>query len=279
MNNTANKKVWLVTGTSTGIGLHLVQLLLHTGHKVIATSRRPEKVEEQFPGNASLLALKVDLTNDCDVKTSIEKAVKHFGKIDVVVNNAGYLLIGAIEELTDKEFRDTLNVNLFGTVNVLRATLPHLRKQKRGSIINIASNAGYVGMGNVGSYNAAKFAIIGISEALQKETEPFGIKVTVVAPGQFRTNLWGSDAIKYPAEKIAEYNTDKFSEFFTNGNGKQPGDPDKLAQIIVNLTEMEKPPVHLLLGKDTYDMVIEHRNNEKKEFGDWETTTFSTDFS
>ncbi|CAH0273042.1 SDR family NAD(P)-dependent oxidoreductase [Chryseobacterium sp. Bi04] len=274
----AQSKIWFITGTSKGFGWHLTKLLLSKGDKVIATSRTPENLEKDFPDNDNLLALKVDITSDTDVKNAVEKSIQHFGRIDAVVNNAGYVLIGSIEELTDQEFRDTVNVNLFGTLNVLRAVLPHLRKQKSGNIINIASNAGYVGMSNVAAYNASKFAIIGISEALRLETKDFGIKVTVIAPGQFRTNLWESGAIKFPSSPIKEYSTEKFEDFFKNETGKQVGDPYKLVKIITEIADLEDPPSHLLLGKDTYDMVIEHRINEKKEFDKWKEVSLSTNF-
>lgn len=278
--NQKNKepKVWFITGTSNGFGFYLTKLLLKIGDKVFATSRTPEKIMNASAGNENLLAVKVDLTSAEAVTNAVEKAIHHFGKIDVIVNNAGYVLLGSIEELTDKEFRATVDVNIFGTINVLRAALPYLRRQKHGNIINISSNAGYVGMANVSSYNVSKFAIIGLSEALQLETKPFGIKVTVIAPGQFRTNLWGSDAIKLPGEIIPEYNTSALASALSEGNGKQVGNPEKLVKIIVDIANMENPPLHLMLGKDTYDMVIKHREKELVEFNDWKAITFSTDF-
>src|SRR5690606_23776259 len=157
-------KVWLVTGTSKGLGLNLTKLLLSEGHKVIATTRNTEALEKEITSNAeNLYPVELDLTSDKAVKKAIDKSIENLGKIDVVVNNAGYSLVGSMEEMTDTEFRATMDVNLFGTVNIIRNIIPYMRKQQSGHIINISSNAGYVGIGNASSYNAAKFGIIGIS--------------------------------------------------------------------------------------------------------------------
>lgn len=162
-----NQKIWFITGTSKGMGLHLTKLLLSLGHKVIATSRNTDALIEEITNNKkNLYPIKLDITSDADVKQAIDDIVRKVGKIDVVVNNAGYSLVGSIEEMTDEEFRATIDVNLFGTVNVIRNVMPFLRKQNNGHIINISSNAGYVGFEKATSYNAAKFGIIGLSEAL-----------------------------------------------------------------------------------------------------------------
>lgn len=272
-----NQKVWLVTGTSKGLGLHLIKLLLSQGHKVIATSRNTDALEKEITSfKENLFPVKLDITSDTAVKKAIDESIEKLGRIDVVVNNAGYSLVGSMEEMTDAEFRATMDVNLFGTVNIIRNMMPHLRKQQSGHIINISSNAGYIGFEKAASYNAAKFALIGISEALAQEVINFGIKVTVVAPGQFRTEFMNS--INYVKNRIEVYGVDKAEKMWTKFSGSQPGDPDKLSKILVQISEMEQPPLHLLLGPDTYELVAQKRAQEDAEFEKWKSLTLSTDF-
>lgn len=272
-----NQKVWFITGTSKGMGLHLTKLLLSLGHKVIATSRNTDAlIEEVTENKENLYPIKLDITSDNEVKKAIDNIVKKVGNIDVVVNNAGYSLVGSIEEMTDAEFRATLDVNLFGTVNVIRNVMPYLRKQQSGHIINISSNAGYVGFEKATSYNAAKFGIIGLSEALAQEVKNFGIKVTVVAPGQFRTEFM--DSINYVKNRIAVYGIDEAEKMWSQFSGQQQGDPEKLVKILVNITEISQPPLHLLLGPDTYELVTKKRKEEDSEFEQWKHLTLSTNF-
>ncbi|MCC4229067.1 SDR family NAD(P)-dependent oxidoreductase [Zunongwangia profunda] len=272
-----NQKVWLVTGTSKGLGLHLIKLLLSQGHKVIATSRTTDVLKKEITSfKENLFPIELDITSDTAVKQAIDESIEKLGRIDVIVNNAGYSLVGSMEEMTDAEFRATMDVNLFGTVNVIRNVMPHLRKQQSGHIINISSNAGYVGFEKAASYNAAKFALIGISEALAQEVINFGIKITVVAPGQFRTEFMNS--INYVKNRIEVYGVDEAEKMWTKFSGTQPGDPDKLSKILVQISEMEQPPLHLLLGPDTYELVTQKRAQEDAEFEKWKSLTLSTDF-
>lgn len=275
----SNKKVWFITGTSKGFGLALTKLALSQGHQVIATSRNIEELKNSITEKQdNFLPLKVDITSDKEVKNAVQQGIEKFGRIDVVVNNAGYSLVGSIEEITDKEFRQTVNVNLFGTVNILRNVMPHLRKQQLGHIINIASNAGYVGFANATSYNASKFAVVGISEALAQEVNDFGIKVTVVAPGQFRTSFMEKGSMQFAKNRISVYGLDKAEELWTNYSGQQIGDPEKLVKILAEIVELENPPLRLLLGMDTYDLIKEHREKEMQEFETWKHLTLSTNF-
>jgi NAD(P)-dependent dehydrogenase (short-subunit alcohol dehydrogenase family) len=277
MSTATNQMVWLITGASKGLGLLLTNLLLSAGHKVVATSRNPASLEEGITlHRENLYPLALDIASDPDVKKAIEKAVAHFGRLDVVVNNAGYSLVGSMEEMSDEEFRSTMDVNLFGTVNIIRHVMPYLRKQRSGHVINISSNAGYVGFANAASYNAAKFGVIGISEALDQEVKPFGIKVTVVAPGQFRTEFMNS--IQYVKNRIDVYGIDQAEKMWSDFSGKQQGNPDKLAKILMKISEMEQPPLHLLLGPDTYDLVLKKRKQEDAEFEQWRDLTLSTNF-
>jgi NAD(P)-dependent dehydrogenase (short-subunit alcohol dehydrogenase family) len=275
-----NKKTWLVTGASKGMGLSLVKKLLATGNQVAATTRNTIALLDaltQEPTD-SLLALSVDLTNDQSVNQAVGQAVDRFGRLDVVVNNAGYSLVGSLEEMTDQEFRQTLDVNLFGPVNVIRAAMPYLRAQAAGHVINISSNAGYVGFANAASYNAAKFALIGISEALAQEAKPFGIKVTVVAPGQFRTSFMDQGSMVFANHKIDVYGLDKAEAMWRSYSGSQAGDPEKLVSVLMAIADSPAPPLHLLLGSDTYQLITEKREQEKQEIEDWKSVTLSTDF-
>lgn len=275
----SNKKVWFITGASKGLGLALTKIALSKGNKVVATSRNVDALKNSIRGQESnFLPLKMDITSDLDVKNGIQQSIHKFGQIDVVVNNAGYSLVGSMEEMTDEEFRQTLDVNLFGTVNVLRNVMPYLRQQQSGHIINISSNAGYVGFANATSYNAAKFAIVGLSEALAQEVDAFGIKVTVVAPGQFRTNFMDKGSMTYAKKRISVYGLDEAEKMWTDYSGQQIGDPQKLVKILTEIVELENPPLHLLLGTDTYELIKEHREKETKEFEAWKHVTLSTDF-
>ncbi|WP_316780113.1 SDR family NAD(P)-dependent oxidoreductase [Pedobacter antarcticus] len=275
----SNQKVWFITGASKGLGLALAKLVLSNGDKVVATSRRVKELEELIsPAAENFLPLNVDITSDEAVRRAIEQSIAHFGKLDIVVNNAGYSLVGSMEEMSDQEFRETLDVNLFGTVNVIRNVMPYLRKQHSGHIINISSNAGYVGFANATSYNAAKFAVVGLSEALAQEVSAFGIKVTLVAPGQFRTNFMEKGSMAYAKNRIEVYGLDKAEATWSSFSGQQIGDPEKLVRILTDVVAMQNPPVRLLLGPDTYHLVKEHRENEAIEFESWKDLTLSTSF-
>ncbi|MBE9463364.1 SDR family NAD(P)-dependent oxidoreductase [Dyadobacter subterraneus] len=275
----SSQQVWFITGASKGIGLALTKLALSQGHKVVATSRNIEDFKTSITEHQNnFLPLKVDITSDSEVKNAIQQSIDKFGKLDVIVNNAGYSLVGSMEEMTNEEFRQTLDVNFFATANVIRHVMPHLRGQKSGHIINISSIAGYVGFANAASYNAAKFAVIGLSEALAQEVQPFGIKVTVVAPGQFRTNFMNKGSITYAKNKIPVYGLDKAEEMWTQFSGQQTGDPAKLVKILTEIVALENAPLRLLLGPDAYELLKEHRAKEMEEFQAWKDLTLSTDF-
>lgn len=222
--------------------------------------------------------MQVDITNDLDVKRAIQTVIDSFGKIDVVLNNAGYYLAGSIEEISDEEFRKTTDVNLFGTVNVIRNVMPFLRQQKTGHILNISSNMGYVGFANTGSYNASKFAIIGLSGALAQEAEQFNIKVTVIAPGMFRTSFMSDSTLSVAKNKIKAYKVDEHVNMLKSFDGNQPGDPKKLVKILLTITQLAHPPLHLPLGSDSYNSILEHRKNEADEMELWKQLSLSTHF-
>ncbi|KEO75611.1 SDR family NAD(P)-dependent oxidoreductase [Anditalea andensis] len=275
--DTFTQKTWFITGTSKGLGLDLTKLLLSQGHKVIATSRDTSILAEELAEfKETLLPIKLDITSDRAVKNAIEYAIEKFGQIDVLVNNAGYCLVGSMEEMTDEEFRDTLNVNLFGTVNTIRNVMPYMRKQESGHVINISSVSGYTGNAKAASYNAAKFGVIGLTEGFAKEVEAFGIKATVVAPGQFRTAFM--DSLQYVKNRIGVYGIDEAEKLWSSMSGKQNGDPQKLAKVIVKIAEMEQPPLHLVVGTDVYEPVRVKRKAELDEMKTWASLSLSTDF-
>ena len=272
-----NTKVWFVTGASKGMGLALVKLLLKQGHKVAATSRKKEELEKQIKENGeNFLPLEVDITNDQEVKEALKKTVDAFGRLDVVVNNAGYAIYGAIEELSEQEFRQSVNVNLFGTINTIRHAMPYLRQQKAGHVINFSSIGGYKGYGSDAAYCAMKFAVVGLSESLYEETKHLGIKVTVVAPGFFRTAFL--DKLMLAKNRIADYNTAAIENWMLQVAGKQQGDPEKLVKILVAITNMENPPVHLIAGPDAYQIRLEKAKADIEELEAWKQLTLSTDF-
>lgn len=252
------KKVWFVTGASQGLGLSLVKALLNNGYRVAATSRKlPELEKAVAAGSDVFLPLAVDLKNEGSVEKAIQETVAHFGSIDVVVNNAGYGLAGALEELSDAEARENFDVNVFGSLNVIRKVLPYLRKQQSGHVFNIASIAGFTGgFPGFGIYCATKFAMHGFSESLAAEVKPFGIKVTIVSPGYFRTNFLESSSLSLPKNAIAAYTNVREVEAVhqNNYNGNQEGDPDKASAVIIDIAEQQDPVLHLILGPDAYKM-------------------------
>lgn len=273
------QKVWFITGASKGMGLEITKAALGQGDMVVATSRDTEtlltKIEEH---KANLLALRLDITNEKAVENVILKGLDTFGRIDVVVNNAGYNLLGNMEEISDAEFKKTMDVNVFAMANIIRNVLPHLRKQQSGYIINIASMMGYMSYPGNGSYSASKYAVIGLSEALAQEVAPFGIKVSILVPGTFRTNFMNEETLNVAQHKIDAYNLDKQIEQFTGFDGQQLGNPQKLAAIVLQLVEMSNPPLHLPLGSDSYHAILGVRENEKEEMAQWKTLSLSTDF-
>ena len=272
-----NNKVWFVTGASKGFGLALVKLLLSSGYKVAATSRNAQELETQAGGsNKNFLALKLNIANDQEVKDALKQTVETFGRIDVVVNNAGYAIYGTLEELSEKEFRQSVEVNLLGTVNIIRNAMPYLRMQRAGHIINFSSIGGYRGYGSDAAYSSVKFAIVGLSESLAEEVKHLGVKVTVVAPGFFRTSFLDKGADMFAKNRIAEYKTAEIEAWMQRMAGKQQGDPQKAVRLLVDITSEKNPPLHLILGPDAYQIKVEKAKADEEEIEKWKTLTFST---
>ncbi|ETZ24146.1 SDR family oxidoreductase [Pedobacter sp. V48] len=251
------QKVWFITGASKGLGLALAIQLLEQGQKVAATSRSIGDLKNAIDTeNDNFLPLSVDIRNEENVSSAIAQVVARFGKVDVIVNNAGYGLAGALEELTDAESRQNFDVNVFGSLNVIRKAMPYLRKQGSGHIFNIASIGGFTGaFPGFGIYCATKFAVHGFSESLREEVKNFGVKVTVVSPGYFRTNFLSDSSLNVPSNQLQEYAEVRAVQAAHEQdiNGNQPGDPKKAATAFISVADMENPPVHLFLGEDAYE--------------------------
>lgn len=272
-------KVWFITGCSTGFGRELSNLLLAQGYKVVVTARKISDIQDIVEKHTDkALALSLDVTKPADIETAVAKAHKHFGRIDVLVNNAGIGYFGAIEESEDEEIRKMFEINFFGLANMTKAVLPIMRKQRSGHILNIASIAGLVGYPAVGYYNATKFAVDGFSESLSKETAPLGIKVTVISPSGFRTD-WAGRSANTSKVVIDDYtatagaNKDSIRGY----SGSQPGDPLRAAQAMIKVVESENPPYRLLLGQGALRSARAKLDLLKKDFDTWEETTVWAD--
>jgi len=274
------KKVWFISGASKGLGLSLVIQLLKAGQLVAATSRNVNDLIAAVNSNSKqFLPLAVNLKDELSVEQAINATIAQFGKIDVVINNAGYGIGGSIEELTDEETRNAFDINVFGTLNVIRKVSPHLRAQRSGHIINIASIAGIAGATGWSVYSATKAAVIALSEVLADDVKAFGIKVTVVAPGAFRTNFLTSDSLVLPQNPIAEYEDVRAVHAkYLKMDGEQIGDPEKAAAAMISVVSMPTPPVQLLLGNDALRRATAKNEALRKEYQDWKAITISTNY-
>lgn len=274
-------KVWFITGASKGLGLTLVKKLLQEGYKVAATSRDLSALNEKVGSHSDFLSLQVDIVNQESVAKAISDTIEKFGTIDVVVNNAGYGQIGTLEELSDEEVRKNFDVNVFGSLNVIRSVMPHLREKRSGAFFNISSVGGFLGsFPGWGSYIASKFAVTGFTESLEAEAKAFGVSATVVYPGYFRTDFLSKDSLRLPQNPISEYKEARDSQVMhqTQMNGNQPGDPEKAASVIIQVAENEKRPLHLFLGQDAYDMAKVKMEAVQKDMDVYEKLGTSTDF-
>ncbi|KFF06645.1 oxidoreductase [Flavobacterium reichenbachii] len=277
-----NNKVWFITGASKGIGLLLAQKLLAQGQRVAATSRSEAGLIKVLGSpSENFLPLEMDLTNEKSVKNAIEITISHFKTIDVLVNNAGYGLLGTLEELTDQESRKNYDVNVFGLLNVIRNTMPYMRANQSGHIFNISSIAGYNGgFPGWGIYCSTKFAVSGLTESLAAEVKRFGVNVTLVYPGYFRTDFLTDSSLVLPQNPITDYKEVRESESAHKEsiNGNQPGDPEKLADALIKMSTEENPAMHLFLGQDAYDMANVKIENVQKELEQWKEVSVSTGF-
>jgi NADP-dependent 3-hydroxy acid dehydrogenase YdfG len=273
-------RVWFITGASTGFGRLLAEEVLSAGGKVIATARNRDKVadlEAKYPQAARALAL--DVTDEGEVDSAVTQAFAYFARVDVLVNNAGYGVAGAIEEVSQAEFMPMFETNVFGLLRVTRAFLPHLRKQRSGHILNLSSIGGVVASPGIGFYNSTKFAVEGISEALAAELAPLGIRVTIIEPGPFRTDFLGRSSV-IAKTRIADYDgtAGNMRKYFAENDGKQKGDPLRAVKAMMDVVESPDPPLRLLLGESALQRLRTKLDNWRKEISAWEQVTVGADF-
>jgi NADP-dependent 3-hydroxy acid dehydrogenase YdfG len=273
-------RTWFITGASTGFGRVLAEEVLKAGGKVIATARNLDKVadlEAKYPQTAKALAL--DVTDAGQVDSAVTQAIAKFGRVDVLVNNAGYGVVGAIEEVSEVEFMPMFETNVFGLLRVTRAFLPHLRKQRSGHILNLSSIGGLVAGPGIGFYNATKFAVEGISEALAAEVAPFGVHVTIIEPGPFRTDFLGRSGV-VATTRIPDYDATagNMRKYFAENDGKQKGDPVRAVHAMMQVVESPNPPLRLLLGASALERLRGKLANWEKEIAAWEQVTLAADF-
>ena len=272
-----HRKTWFITGASSGFGHAFASYALEKGYNVVATARNPSKLESlvaQAPGR--VLALTLDVDRPRDAEAAVSAAVERFGRIDVLINNAGYAIVGAVEETPDTELRALMETNFFGAVTVIKAALPALRAQRSGAIVNISSLGGQLSFAGFGAYSASKFALEGISEALAQEVAAFGIKVLLVEPGNFRTNLLGSGTREMPAMDAYHLSVGGTREFARGMHGAQIGDPLKAAAAIDLVLEAEKTPLRLQLGEDAVTAVRAHAKTMLEDLENWQQVAVNT---
>ena len=252
-------KVWFVTGANSGIGAGVARAAIKKGHRVVASGRNMEKLRNALADDAGddLLLERLDVTDEAAVKTAVDAAVARFGRIDVLVNNAGYSLLGNFEEMTVEQIERQFATNFWGVVHVMRAVLPVMRRQRAGHLINISSVAGVVGQGNCAAYGATKFAVEGLSLSVAQEVGRFGIKVTVVEPGFFRTGLLDPKSVEWSSGHIEDYGpAGGVAAAWGPYNGQQPNDPASLGEALVKIAEMENPPKVFAAGGDAVETIV-----------------------
>lgn len=275
----ATPKVWFITGASRGFGLEIAREALARGDYVAATARRPEAVEAALGKHDKLLSLALDVTSEAQAVAAAAAAVARFGRIDVLLNNAGYGLLGAVEESSADEVEKLFATNVFGLLNVTRAVLPHMRRAGSGHVMNISSIGGYSAYAGWGVYGATKFAVEGLTEALAIELAPLGIHATVVEPGFFRTDFLDQSSLVRTAIEHADYaaTVGEMRALMASANHQQPGDPKKLAQALLVLADSPRPPVRLPLGTDTVAKIAEKHQVVERELAQWRSLAVSTD--
>lgn len=280
MNDTqSNGRVWLITGASSGFGRALAEAVLAGGDTVVAAARRTAPLEDlvaRYPDRARAIAL--DVTDQHLAATAVADAVLWYGRIDVLVNNAGRGMIGAVEETTDSELRELMDLHFFGPAALTRAVLPHLRAQGSGAIVQLTSMGGRISFAGAGGYSATKFALEGLTEALAEEVAPFGIKVMLVEPGAFRTGFAGGALAQTMPMDAYAASVGQFRKALPESDGQQPGDPAKAAAAILAALDDEHTPLHLPLGNDAYDVIRERMQGAERDMVRWEKVGRGVDF-
>jgi NAD(P)-dependent dehydrogenase (short-subunit alcohol dehydrogenase family) len=275
-----NSDVWFITGCSTGFGRELAKLVLDRGYRAVITARDPSQIQNLIGGHQDrALALKLDVTDKAEAVQAVKSAESAFGSIDVLVNNAGFGYVGALEESDEDEVRAMMETNFFGLARMIHEVLPGMRRRRRGNIVNVSSIGGLVGFPGVGYYNATKFAVEGLSESLAKEVAPLGIRVLVVEPGPFRTD-WAGRSLKRSSQQIPEYaeTAGAFREGITSRSGKQAGDPVRAGEAILKALDSDHPPLHLVLGLIALERARTKIEQLRGEVDAWEETSLSADY-
>ena len=271
------ERIWFVTGSSRGLGRSLIKAILSKGDKVAATARDISSLQDLVKQYAqAILPVQLDVNNKAQVHQAIAAVVKHFGRIDVLVNNAGFGITGAVEAYSDEQVRSQLETNLYAPIEITRAVLPYMREKRSGHILQISSMGGRVGSGGVSIYQAAKFGLSGFSEGLALEIADFGIKVICVEPGGFRTD-WAGDSMTYAAEIEGYEMVNKRIQLFKNKGFSPMGDPEKAAKVIIDIVNDPEPPLHLLLGSEAVAIVKYSEAAKLRELEKWEEVSRSTD--
>lgn len=273
------QKIWLITGASQGLGLVTVKYLLSQNQTVIATTRNKENFDPVVTQQPGLEVITLDLTSEPEVKNAVAGILKRYGRIDVLINNAGHGFLGAVEEASAPEIEEVLSINVHATLRMIRAVLPHMRGAKSGHIVNLSSMAGLLSRPGLGIYNTSKYAVEGFSEALYHELKDLGIKVTLLEPGAFRTNFLDKSMV-IADQVIPDYAASAGSTKarLAANNGRQPGDPEKAAIALYNLVDMENPPLRLLLGKDAYAAAAQKLELLKSDFERMSGVTLGTGY-
>jgi NAD(P)-dependent dehydrogenase (short-subunit alcohol dehydrogenase family) len=277
------KKVWFVTGASKGLGLTLVRELLAAGYAVAATSRNLAALRQAVPeADERFLPLHLDLSSEESVRYALDTTMRTLGRLDVVVNNAGYGQLGGLEEISDQEARQNFEVNVFGLLNVLRVATPYLRQQGSGRVLNISSSGGFLGhFPGWGIYCATKFAVAGLTESYAAEVQEFGIRATVVYPGSFRTDFLTPNSLALPQQPLAAYHALHEAQVLQDQhyNGQQPGDPAKAAAVLMQVSEVDTPPLHLFLGEDAYQVADLKIVAVQHDLQQWQAVAAATSFT
>lgn len=272
--------VWLITGCSSGFGRELARLVLDRGLRAVVTARDAARVRDLASAHGNrALALSLDVNDAAQVRNAVRTAEEAFGSIDVLVNNAGYGYMGSIEEGEDQEIRAMFETNFFGLAAMIRAVLPGMRQRRSGHIVNISSVGGLVGLQGLGYYNATKFAVEGLSEALAREVEPLGIRVLIVEPGPFRTD-WAGRSVRESRREVSDYagTAWAYMDRIKDYNGNQPGDPARAAEAILEAVQSPSPPLHLVLGRVGLEAAREKLDSLHRDLDAWEGTTLGADF-
>lgn len=274
-------KTWFITGASRGFGALITERALAQGDNVVATARNPKAITDRFGNHVNLITVALDVTDEAQATAAADAAIDRFGRIDILINNAGFGLLGAIEEATAQEVQAVYSTNVFGLLTVTRAVLPHMRRQRAGRILNISSIGGYRAAAGFGIYSSAKFAVEGISEALHDELAPLGIHVTVVEPGYFRTDFLDASSLSVSQPRIADYEATAGAvrRVAAEISHNQPGDPSRLADVLIDFVEAVNPPVRLPLGSDTVAAIEKKHAADAAILDAWRQVSVSTDFA